>query len=153
MSSPIELRLSPSLTAGLLSITPWLVLATFTTVAAIETSAWLLALLPLIAALTRHQFVRCGLLRGRGAIVALQATPEGLVCELADGRQVSARVCSSSGLGASLLALKLRPEGSTSGSMFTLIVGDTGLFRANVAEDDFRRLRMWLRTGPAATTH
>jgi toxin CptA len=151
VSSRIELSLSPSRAAGVLAALPWLILMVFSSVAAPASSLWLLLMLVPAAILAVRQFRRCGLLRGAGAVVALQADADNLTCRIAGGETRSVRICSSSSLGASFLALKLRPADTTSGTMFVLVLGASSLFGANAPETDFRRLRMWLRAGQPAT--
>ncbi len=56
-----------------------------------------------------RQFRRCGLLKGPDAIVALQSDADTLTCQLANGETRTVRICGSSSLGASFLALKLGP--------------------------------------------
>lgn len=147
MSSRIELSLSPSPAAGVLSSLPWLALAAFTAVAALDTSLWLLPLLVPEAILAFRQFRRCGLLQGPGAVVGLHADADNLTCQLADGQSRAVKVCGASSLGANILALKLRQSDTRSGSMFVLILGNSALYSANAPEAGFRRLRMWLRAG------
>lgn len=147
MSSQIDLRLLPSVTAGLIATLPWLALACFTGVAGSSGSQALLAFIPVIGWLGWRSFQRHGQLKGANAVVALRTGSRGLVCQCADGRELPVTVDSSSSLGSSLLALKLRPPAAISGTLFTLIISKQGLFRANAPEADVRRLKVWLRTG------
>lgn len=124
---------------------PWLLLGMFAVVAAMESSLLLLALLPVIGLLGWRSFQRHGLLQGPGAVIALRAEHRGITCQLRDGRELQCRISASSSLGATFLVLKLQPEDTRSSGIVVLITGDTGPFRANVPEADFRRLRMWLR--------
>ena len=151
MSSRIELRLSPSRAAGILAALPWLVLMVFSLVAAPASSLWLLLLLAPAGIMAIRQFRRCGLLKGPDAIVALQSDADTLTCQLANGETRTVRICGSSSLGASFLALKLRPADTTSRTMFVLVLGASSLLGANAPETDFRRLRMWLRAGRPTT--
>jgi toxin CptA len=79
--------------------------------------------------------------------VALTTDTGGLCCQCADGRELSVTIDSASSLGASFLALKLRSPAATSGRLFTLIISEKGPLGANAPEAEFRRLKMWLRTG------
>jgi len=147
VSSRIDLRLRPSATAGLLATLPWLVLAGFTVTASISGPRILLLFVPVIAWFGWRSYQRHGLLKGTNAIVALTIDTGGLCCQCADGRELPVTIDSASSLGASFLALKLRAPAATSGRLFTLIISEQGLPGANAPETDFRRLKMWLRTG------
>jgi toxin CptA len=147
VSSRIELNLLPSATAGLLASVPWLALAGFTALAGLLGWPLLLLFLPILAGLAWHSFRGCGLLRGKTAVVGLWADHSGLFCRCGDGRVMPVTVDSSSCVGSRFLALKLRPTGATSGTLFTLIISDLGPLRANTPADDIRRLTMWLRLG------
>lgn len=147
MSSQIDLKLSPSVTAGLLATLPWQALACFILVAGIAGQPLLLLFLPIIGWLGWRNYRRHGLLKGRHAVVALKTNAQGLLCQCADGRELPVTVDSASSLGASLLTLKLRVPGAISGKLFTLIISNQGPLGANAPEADFRRLKMWLRTG------
>ncbi len=147
MSSQIDLRLSPSVTAGLLATLPWLALACFTVVAGTSGAPALLVFVPIIGGFGWRSYQRHGLLKGANAVVALKTDSRGLLCQCADGRELPVLVDSASSLGASFLALKLRAPATISGRLFTLIISEQGALQANAPEADFRRLKMWLRTG------
>ncbi|MBE0485211.1 hypothetical protein [Marinobacter sp.] len=153
MSSPINLPLSPSALTGLLATFPWLLLGVFSAGAAIESSLLLLAFLPPIGLLGWRSLEKHGRLRGSGAVTALQADDSGVLCQLRDGRAIRCQVDSSSSIGPSFVILKLQPEGTTSHRMMVLITGSIGPFRANVPDQDFRRLRMWLRINQPSRAH
>jgi len=154
VSSPIELRLFPSLAAGSLAAMPWLALAGFILIAAPESSLWLLLFLLPVAGIAVCQFRRYGLLLGSKAVVALGVNAGNqLVCEFVDGRLRTARIGRSSSLGAVFVLLNLHPVDARSERIFVLILGPCSLFTANAAETEFRRLRMWLRAGQPEIAH
>ena len=97
-----------------------------------------------------HDFRRCGQLLGANAIISLKTDDQHLRCQLADGREVTARVCGCSSLGASFLILKVESVVTRSDNMTAILLSPSRLCRGNVSEQAFRRLRMWLLAGPAA---
>lgn len=103
--------------------------------------------LPIIGWFGWRSYRRHGLLKGANAVVALKTDGRGLLCQCADGRELPVSVDSASSVGASFLTLKLRAPAAISGRLFTLIISGQGPLRANAPETDFRRLKMWLRTG------
>src|SRR5690554_8213068 len=106
----------------------------FSLVAAPASSLWLLLLLAPAGIMAVRQFRRCGLLQGCGAIVTLQWDTDTLTCQLANGETRTVRICGSSSLGASFLALNVRPADTTSRTMFVLVLGASSLFGANRSE-------------------
>ncbi|MFO8143020.1 MAG: hypothetical protein R6T87_14305 [Marinobacter sp.] len=152
MSSRINLTLLPSGITGCLAVLPWLVLGAFAAGAAMESSPLLLVFLPPICLLGWRSFQKHGLLQGPDAVIALQADKTGVTCLLRDGREICCRISRASALGASYLVLKLQPEGTRSRSLVVLMTANAGPFSANVAEPEFRRLRMWLRLGQPSGT-
>lgn len=147
MSSRINLSLAPSGITGCLAVLPWLVLGAFATSAAIESSPLLLLFLPPICLLGWRSFQKHGLLQGADAVIALRTDKTGVTCQRRDGSEIGCRISMASALGASYLVLKLQPVDTRSRSLVVLMTANTGPFNANVAEPDFRRLRMWLRLG------
>lgn len=133
--------------AGLLGALPWALLAGFSMTAGLSTTPVLLWTLPALAFGGWSGYRRHGLLRGARAVTALKADSGGLYCTLADGTETSVTVDSASSLGRSLMALKFRASGTTSGRLFTLILSEPGLLPANASSNDCRRLKMWLRAG------
>lgn len=150
MSNRIELTLSPSWTAGLLASLPWAGLSAAVLAAGLTTTTAACALLPVTLYLGWQDFRRCGLLTGPTAITGLTIEGDSLHCTLADGRNLPATIHGCSTLGATYLALKVRPTGTRTGSMTTFLLTPSGPFRANVCKQSFRRLRMWLLVGPGA---
>ncbi|WP_133169833.1 hypothetical protein [Marinobacter halophilus] len=131
---------------------PWLVLGAFAAGAAMESSLLLLAFLPPICLLGWRSFQKHGLLQGPNAVIALRFDHPGVTCQFRDGSELHCRISTSSSLGAAFLVLRLQPEDTRSNGIVVLITGNSGPFRANVPEADFRRLRMWLRIGQPSGT-
>ncbi|MBN7771433.1 hypothetical protein KUV44_12855 [Marinobacter daepoensis] len=152
MSSRIELTLSPSWTAGLLACLPWGGLSAAVLTAGLTTTLAACTLLPVTLYLGWQNFRRCGLLTGPGAVTGLTVEGDRLHCALADGRELPASIHGCSTLGATFLALKIRPTGSRSAAMTAILLTPSRPLRANVCKQAFRRLRMWLLVGPAAIT-
>ncbi|WP_133297152.1 hypothetical protein [Marinobacter litoralis] len=154
MSNRIELTLSPSVSAGLLAIIPWLGLAVFTVSAALEASYLLLLLALPILALGWASFLRYGLLRKPDAIVAISHDHAGLTCRLANGRHVPATVSNASFFSSRLLVLQFKPRVPESSPMLAIITGSHAGLRSNVNDPTaFRRLRMLLRAGSPEAGH
>ncbi|MBW0148874.1 hypothetical protein [Marinobacter arenosus] len=152
MSSRIELTLSPSVTIGLLAIVPWLVLFAFLVAAAYGGKTWLLAGVPVALAGATIQYRRSGMLVGNSAVTALRLEQGQLSARLGDGRQVSVEAVGTSRLGPRLALLKLRPTGTRVRSYSAILLADSTGLRGNVPEDEFRRLRVWLRLGRSRPT-
>ena len=147
MSSRIELSLQPSLAAGLVASAPWLAMACFILIAGTaHKGPLLLGLIPtLTVALLR--FRNTGLLVTKRAVTALKVLDGQLYAQLGHSRTVAMEIAASSQLGAHLAVLKLRPVGTSLYSHSTILLTGTGPVRGNVPEDEFRRLRVWLRLG------
>ncbi|MBW7472758.1 hypothetical protein [Marinobacter sp. F4218] len=152
MSSRIELTLIPSVATGLLAIAPWLVLLGFLVAAAYGDKPWLLAGLPIMLAGAAVQYRRAGRLRGRSAVNALIVEHGQLSARLGDGRQISVKAARTSRLGARLALLKLHPCDTTVKAYSAILLANTACLKGNVPEDEFRRLRMWLRLGQPQST-
>ena len=150
MSNPIELNLSPSRAAGICASLPWLALSAVLLAISLSISPLALVLLPVSLLLGWQEFRRCGRLRGANAIISLTTDDRHLRCQLANGQEVTARVCGCSSLGASFLVLKVESVVTRSDTMTAILLSPSRLCRGNVSEQAFRRLRMWLVAGPAA---
>ena len=150
MSNPIELNLSPSRAAGICASLPWLALSAVLLAISLSISPLALVLLPVSLLLGWQEFRRCGRLRGANAIISLTTDDRHLRCQLANGQEVTARVCGCSSLGASFLVLKVESVVTRSDTMTAILLSPSRLCRGNVSEQAFRRLRMWLLAGPAA---
>ena len=107
MSNPIELNLSPSRAAGICASLPWLALSAVLLAISLSITPLALVLLPVSLLLGWQEFRRCGRLRGANAIISLTTDDRHLRCQLANGQEVTARVCGCSSLGASFLVLKV----------------------------------------------
>lgn len=150
MSSPIELKLSSSRAAGICASLPWLALSAVLLAISVSVAPLALVLLPVSLLLGWQDFRRCGRLLGAKAIIRLTTEDRHLRCQLADGREVTTRVCGCSSLGASFLILKVESVVTRSDTMTAILLSPSRLCRGNVSEQAFRRLRMWLVAGPAA---
>ena len=150
MSNPIELNLSPSRAAGICASLPWLALSAVLLAISLSITTLALVLLPVSLLLGWQEFRRCGRLRGANAIISLTTDDRHLRCQLANGREVTTRVCGCSSLGASFLVLKVESVVTRSDTMTAILLSPSRLCRGNVSEQAFRRLRMWLVAGPAA---
>lgn len=150
MSNPIELNLSPSRAAGICASLPWLALSAVLLAISLSITPLALVLLPVSLLLGWQEFRRCGRLRGANAIISLTTDDRHLRCQLANGQEVTARVCGCSSLGASFLILKVESVVTRSDTMTAILLSPSRLCRGNVSEQAFRRLRMWLVAGPAA---
>ncbi|MBW4935777.1 hypothetical protein [Marinobacter sp. F4206] len=147
MSNRIELTLHPSVATGLLATVPWLALLGFLVAAAHGGKPWLLAGIPVALAGAGLQYRRSGLLRGNSAINRLTVERGQLSARLGDGRQIAVKAAGTSRLGSRLALLKLRPIGTTVKAYSAILLANTAHLRGNVPEDEFRRLRVWLRLG------
>lgn len=152
MSSRIELTLHPSVTTGLLATVPWLVLFFFLVVAAYEGKPWLLVGLPVTLVGASIQYRRSGMLVGDSAVNALMVEQGQLSARLGDGRHVNVEAAGTSRLGPRLALLKLRPQGTRVKAYSAILLANSSCFRGNVPEDEFRRLRVWLRLGRSRST-
>ena len=150
MSNPIELNLSPSRAAGICASLPWLALSAVLLAISLSITPLALVLLPVSLLLGWQEFRRCGRLRGANAIISLTTDDRHLRCQLANGQEVTARVCGCSSLGASFLVMKVESVVTRSDTMTAILLSPSRLCRGNVSEQAFRRLRMWLVAGPAA---
>ncbi len=150
MSNPIELNLSPSRAAGICASLPWLALSAVLLAISLSITPLALVLLPVSLLLGWQEFRRCGRLRGANAIISLTTDDRHLRCQLANGQEVTARVCGCSSLGASFLVLKVESVVTRSDTMTAILLSPSRLCRGNVSEQAFRRLRMWLLAGTAA---
>ncbi|MEO9523944.1 hypothetical protein [Marinobacter alexandrii] len=147
MSSRIELPLQPSLAVGLLAATPWLAMACFVLVAGVAGKGLLLLGLAPTLAGAFFQFRGTGLMGGKRAITALKVSDGQLYVQLGHTRTVAMEVAGASQLGADLTVLKLRPVGTRLFAYSAILLTGNRLVRGNVPEDEFRRLRVWLRLG------
>ncbi|WP_417566070.1 hypothetical protein [Marinobacter sp.] len=143
------MTLSPSRLAGLLATTPWLVLLTFLVAAALAGKPWLLAASPLVLAGLLRQYRCHGLLRGRHSVSSLSVEQGQLYAATGDHRRVPVITSSASRIWSGLALLKLRPAGARFRSYTTILLAPSSGTNGNCPEDEFRRLRMWLRLGRA----
>ncbi|NWN92545.1 hypothetical protein HLV39_13700 [Marinobacter adhaerens] len=146
MSSRTDLTLSPSTAAGCLAAAPWLATCAFALIAGAAGKHWmyLLALPTLVGATA--QFRLNGLLKGATAVRALYQDQNTLFARLGNGRTIAVSPCSSSRISSKVVLLKLRPTASRY-STYPVVLLTGKRIAGNLPEDQFRRLRMWLRLG------
>ncbi len=146
VSSRIDLALSPSVVTGFVAALPWLAASAFILIAAMAGKPWMLALAPVTLAGAVFQFRRNGLLAGHGAVLGLYLEQNRLYARLGSGQSRAVYACPSSRLSSRVALLNLRPVASRSGS-YPVVLLCSNRIAGNVSEDQFRRLRMWLRLG------
>ncbi|WP_336367124.1 hypothetical protein [Marinobacter sp. C2H3] len=150
MSSRIELTLTPCPAAGWLAGLPWLALAVTLAAALFPNASMAVAALPLAAGL--RQYWRVGRLSGPSAVVGLSVRADQVEATLADGRVLPVDPAPDSRIGPWLVALKLRPSGTTLSRIPVVLLAPSRGCPGNVtAPDQLRRLRQWLRLGPRRT--
>lgn len=147
MSSRIELRLAPSVSAGLIATLPWLALLAFLLTAANDHRSWLLLLVPVAAVGAVQHFRRFGLLRSRRSVTGL-TLDDGRLLAIRPGRDaIPVEPCGTSRLGPTLTLLKLRPIGTRLGAYYLILLAPETWPGGNVCPEQFRKLRQWLRLG------
>tara|TARA_R110000850_G_scaffold216899_2_gene342356 strand:- start:211 stop:699 length:489 start_codon:yes stop_codon:yes gene_type:complete len=149
VSSRIELTLIPSHAVGLLCALPWLALTLFLVAVASEFGSLILTLVVPSLVGAAFQYRRTGLLAGPAAVTGLRVESEQLYARLRSGQDRAVMVAGESRLGAHFAILKLRYSGTISCTYPVVLVAVTPRFR-NIPPDAFRRLRVWLRLGPAS---
>lgn len=144
MSNPTDIRLTPSLAAGLIATLPWAALLAATMVLALNglALAWLLSPVALLGLI--WQGLSSGLLVGRSTVTALELRGDELWAELGHEGRYPARAAADSRLGARLTLLKLALP-TTSYSPRTVVLMADGRLPGNVQPEPFRQLRVWLR--------
>lgn len=147
MSSRIELTLSPSRLVGVMATGPWLALLAFLIVAALAGKAWLLATIPVVLTGALLQYRCTGLLKGRRSVKALFVEQDQLYARTGDNRQIPVVPSAASRIWSGLGLLKLRPADTRYWSYTTIVLTPSSGRPGNVAEEEFRRLRIWLRLG------
>lgn len=147
MSSRIELTLTPSLQVGVLAVLPWLLLLGFVLVAGLAGKVWFLLAVPAALCGAALQYRSTGLLLGGSAVNGLLVEQGKMFAKTGDNRQVEVRPLASSRVWAGLALLKLRPAGTRFRSYTAILLAPSQGRPGNIAADDFRRLRVWLRLG------
>lgn len=151
VSSQIDLTLSRCAVAGFLAATPWLVASVFVLIAGASGKHWMYVLAPLTLAGALFQYRRNGLLAGPSAVLGLQQDQNTLYARLGNGQILSVNACASSRISSKIVLLKLQPTTSRFASYPVVLLSGTRI-EGNVSEDQFRRLRMWLRLGRSQQT-
>lgn len=153
MSSRIDVRLSPSISAGLIATVPWLTLLTFALAAAAEGQPWMLSLVPVASAGAMLHFRRLGLLRSKHSVTGL-ALEAGQLQAILPGRDaIPVQPCRTSRIGPMLTLLKLRPTGTRLGAYYLILLAPAPWHGSNVCPDQFRKLRQWLRLGQSQSSN
>ncbi|MGO1691411.1 MAG: hypothetical protein ACTHY7_00160 [Marinobacter sp.] len=151
MSSQIDLTLSRCGVAGCLAAAPWLIASAFILIAGASGKHWMYALAPLTLAGAIFQYRLNGLLAGPSAVLGLHQDQNTLYARLGNGQILAVNACPASRISSKLVLLKLQPIASRSASYPVVLFSGTRI-AGNVSEDQFRRLRMWLRLGRAQQT-
>lgn len=134
-----EIRLHPSRQLLVLLVAAHL--GAFAVVLAMPLVGWLMAMLVLAILLSMvYAIWRFALLRGRGAVVGLRVTRDGLEMETCAGVWLPTIVLGSSFVSPWLTVLHLKLQGRR--FMVPVV-----LLPDSLAHDAFRRLRVWLRWG------
>lgn len=147
MSSRIELKLAPSLLVGMVALLPWLLLITFLVITALAGKTAMLIAAPVALAGATLQYRGNGLLLGRRSVNGLLIEHNKMFATMGGGRQVQVFPLASSRIWSGLALLKLRPTDTSFCSYTTLLLAHRPGRPGNVSEDDFRRLKVWLRLG------
>lgn len=154
MSSRIDVRLYPSLSAGFIVSVPWLVLAGSALVIGLSGTPLLIGFCPAGVAGAIWQIRASGLLASAGSVVQLSIDDDQLFVRLRSGSQFQARVSAESRLFGKLALLKLALHDTTLKPPMVVIIAlppRSGAPR-NSEPEAFRQLRVWLKlSGPAYT--
>ncbi|WP_152206165.1 hypothetical protein [Marinobacter changyiensis] len=154
MSSRIDVRLYPSLSAGFIVSTPWLVLAGSALVIGLAGMPLLMWFCPVGVAGAIWQFRASGLLASAGSVIQLSIDDDRLFVRLRNGRQFQANASTESRLFGNLALLKLALHDSTLKPPMVVIIALSPRSGAprNSEPEAFRQLRVWLRlSGPVYT--
>ncbi|WP_417517135.1 hypothetical protein [Marinobacter sp.] len=146
VSSRINLTLSRCAAAGCLAAAPWLIASAFALIAGAAGKNWMFILAPLALAGAIFQYRRNGLLAGPSAVLGLHQEEDTLYAHLGDGQILAVSPSPASRMCSTAALLKLQPIASKS-STYPVVLLSGKRIAGNVSEDQFRRLRMWLRLG------
>ncbi|MGO1501062.1 MAG: hypothetical protein ACTHWH_07235 [Marinobacter sp.] len=146
VSSQFELTLSRCVAAGCLAAAPWLAASAFLLIAGASGKSWMYALAPLTVAGAIFQYRLNGLLAGSSAVQELHLDQNTLYARLGNGQTLAVNACPSSRISSKLVLLKLQTTASKTTSYSVVLLSGTRI-AGNVSEEQFRRLRMWLRLG------
>jgi len=148
VSNQIELTLSRCVAVGCLAAAPWLVASAFVLIAGAFGKTWMYTLAPLTLAGAVFQYRLNGLLKGPSAVLRLHQDQNALYARLGNGQTLAVTACPSSRISSKVVLLKLQPVASRYAS-YPVVLLSGNRIAGNVSEDQFRRLRMWLRLGRA----
>lgn len=146
MSNRINLTLSPCIAAGCLAATPWLLACVFALIAGAAGKHWIYAFTPVALAGAIYQFRLNGLLAGASAVLGLEQDQNTLYAHLGSGQTLAVCASSSSRISSKIALLKLQPLAAKS-TCYSVVLLSGKRIAGNIPEDQFRRLRMWLRLG------
>ncbi|KKN40453.1 hypothetical protein LCGC14_0733160 [marine sediment metagenome] len=148
VSNRIDLALSPSVAVGFLACAPWLAASAFVLIAGVSGKTWMYTLVPLTLMGAIIQYRLNGLLAGPSAVLGLLQDQNTLYARLGNGQTLAVKTCPSSRISSRIVLLKLQPVASRFYSYPVVLLSGKRM-TGNVSEDQFRRLRMWLRLGRA----
>lgn len=148
VSSQIDLKLSRCGAVGCLAAAPWLAASAFLLIAGVAGKNWMYGLVPLTLAGALVQYRLNGLLAGPSAVVGLSQNQNTLYAHLGNGQILAVNACPSSRMSSKIALLKLKPIASKYAAYSVVLLSATRI-AGNLPEDQFRRLRMWLRLGRA----
>jgi len=148
VSNQIDLTLSRCGAVGCLAAAPWLIASAFVLIAGASGKNWMYALAPLTLAGAIFQYRLNGLLAGPSAVLGLHLDQNTLYARLGNGQTLAVSACPSSRISSTIVLLKLQPIAARSASYPVVLLSGMRV-AGNVSEDQFRRLRMWLRLGRA----
>ena len=154
MSSRVNVRLYPSLSAGLIAATPWFIVAGSTLAIGLAGTPLLLWFGPVGLAGAVWQIRASGLLASDRSVVQLSVDDDQLFARLRNGEQFPARASKESRLFGKLALLKLTLHGTRLKPPMVVVITlppRSGV-PLNSEPEAFRQLRVWLRlSGPAHT--
>jgi toxin CptA len=148
VSSQIDLKLTRCGAVGCLAAAPWLAASAFLLIAGAAGKHWMYGLVPLTLAGALVQYRLNGLLAGPSAVVGLSQNQNTLYARLGNGQVLAVSACPSSRMNSKMALLKLKPAASKY-TAYSVVLLSTTRITGNLPEDQFRRLRMWLRLGRA----
>lgn len=154
MSSRIDVRLYPSLSAGLIVSAPWLVLTGSALVVGLTGTPLLLWFCPIGVAGAIWQTRASGLLAAAESVVQLSVDDDKLFVRLRNGSQFQARASTESRLFGKLALLKLALHDTILKPPMVVIIAlppRSGTPR-NSEPEAFRKLRVWLSLSGSACT-
>ncbi|MEX0605432.1 MAG: hypothetical protein WD623_08695 [Marinobacter sp.] len=152
MSSQIDVRLYPSLSAGFIASSPWLALVISALLIGLTGPPLLLWFCPVGLAGALWQARASGLLASSDSVVQLSVDEDQLFARLRNGKQFRARASAESRVFGKMALLKLTLHDTTLKPPMIVIIALSPELRwsRNSNPEAFRQLRVWLRlSGPS----